>query len=182
MSTPFGTTRPSPAAVKAELAKYAFLRGLDAHSVDLSMLPAERRRFLATIGRRSTAQALSRREPEHRYPIVLALVSQCAVDVLDEVVQLFDQAVLATDHRAERKLEEKLAARAKASEDRLGLLDEVLSVGGRRRGPDSRPWAPGDSACAPGDSEGLLFPPAGVHPGSAGQYPLHRGPGRCWKR
>ena len=34
----------------------------------------------------------------------------------------------ATDHRAEHKLEEKLAARAKASEDRLGLLDEVLSV------------------------------------------------------
>lgn len=52
-----GPTRPSPAAVKAELAKYAFLRGLDAHSVDLSMLPAERRRFLAIIGRRSTAQA-----------------------------------------------------------------------------------------------------------------------------
>ena len=61
-----GPTRPSPAAVKAELAKYAFLRGLDAHSVDLSMLPAERCRFLATVGRGSTAQALSRREPERR--------------------------------------------------------------------------------------------------------------------
>jgi len=123
-----GPTRPSPAAVKAELAKYAFLRGLDADALDVSMLPAERRRFLATIGRRSTAQALSRREPERRYPILLTLLAQCAVDVLDEVVQLFDQAVSATDHRAERKLEEKLATRAKASEDRLGLLDEVLSV------------------------------------------------------
>lgn len=58
----------------------------------------------------------------------MTLLAQCAVDVLDEVVQLYDQAVSATDHRAERKLEEKLAARAKASEDRLGLLDEVLSV------------------------------------------------------
>jgi hypothetical protein len=82
------------------------LRGLDAHTLDLSALPAERRRFQATIGRRSTAQALARREPERRYPILLALVAQCAVEVLDKVVQLFDQALSATDHRAERKLEE----------------------------------------------------------------------------
>ncbi len=123
-----GPTRATPAAVKAELAKLGFLRGLDADELDLSGLPAERRRFLATIGRRSTAQALSRREPERRYPILLTLVAQCAVEVLDEVVQLYDQTLSSTDHRAERKLEEKLAARAKASEDRLGLLDEVLSV------------------------------------------------------
>ena len=38
-----GPTRPSPVAVKAELAKYAFLRGLDAHELDLSTLPTERR-------------------------------------------------------------------------------------------------------------------------------------------
>jgi TnpA family transposase len=48
--------------------------------------------------------------------------------VLDEVVQLYDQAVSATDHRAERKVEEQLVTKAKASEDRLGLLDELLSV------------------------------------------------------
>jgi hypothetical protein len=71
-----GPTRPSPAAVKAELAKLAFLRGLHAHRLDLGMLPAERRRFLATIGRRSTAQALARRDPERRYPILLTLLAQ----------------------------------------------------------------------------------------------------------
>ena len=60
--------------MKAEVAKLTFLRRLDAHTMDLSMLPAERRRFLAGVGRRLTAQALSRREPERRYPILLALV------------------------------------------------------------------------------------------------------------
>lgn len=45
--------------------------------LDLSALPAERRRFLATVGRRSTVQALMRRE-ERRYPILLALVAQRA--------------------------------------------------------------------------------------------------------
>jgi Domain of unknown function (DUF4158) len=54
-----------------------------AHLLDLSVLPTERRRFLATVGRRSTVQALERRE-ERRYPILLALVTQSAVDQLDE--------------------------------------------------------------------------------------------------
>ena len=57
------------------------------------MLPAERRRFLAGVGRRLTAQALQRREPERRYPILLTLLAQSAVDVLDEMLLLFDQAV-----------------------------------------------------------------------------------------
>ena len=53
-----GPTSSSPAAVKAELEKLAYLRRLDAHTLDLSMLPAERRRFLAGVGRRLTGQAL----------------------------------------------------------------------------------------------------------------------------
>ena len=81
-----GPTSSSPAAVKTELEKLAYLRRLDAHTVDLSMLPAERRRFLAGVGRRLTGQALQRREPERRYPILLTLLSQSAVDVLDETL------------------------------------------------------------------------------------------------
>lgn len=50
-----GPTQANPAAVKAELAKLAYLRALDAHTLDLSVLPAQRRRFLAGVGSRSTA-------------------------------------------------------------------------------------------------------------------------------
>ena len=71
--------------MKGELEKLAFLRGMDAHTLDLSVLPAERRRFLAGMGRRLTAQALARREPARRYPILLTLIAQSAVEVLDEV-------------------------------------------------------------------------------------------------
>jgi nucleotide-binding universal stress UspA family protein len=38
-----GPTTSSPTAIKAELAKLTFLRGLDAHTLDVSMLPAGRR-------------------------------------------------------------------------------------------------------------------------------------------
>ena len=83
-----GPVEASPAAVRSEVGKLGFLRGLDAHTLDLSVLPAERRRFLATVGRRLTAQALERREPHRRYPILLTLIAQSAVEVLDEVVAL----------------------------------------------------------------------------------------------
>ena len=76
-----GPTNASPAAVKTEVDKLGFLRRLDAHTLDLSTLPTERRRFLAGVGRRLTGQALSRREPERRYPILLTLLAQSAVDV-----------------------------------------------------------------------------------------------------
>jgi hypothetical protein len=86
-------TRPAveatASAVLTSVRKLAYLRGMDAHALDLSVLPAERRRFLATVGRRSTVQALMRRE-ERRYPILLALVAQSVADQLDEVIALFD--------------------------------------------------------------------------------------------
>lgn len=80
-----GATQASPEAIKAEIGKLRFLRGIGADEIELSVLPAERRRFLAGVGRRSTAQMLSRRDPERRYPILLTLVSQSAVEVLDAV-------------------------------------------------------------------------------------------------
>jgi hypothetical protein len=55
---------------------------MGAHTLDLSVLSAERRQFLATLGRRLTAQALQRREPERRYPILLTLAAQSAAEVL----------------------------------------------------------------------------------------------------
>ena len=88
-----GPTSSTPAAVKGELEKLAYLRGMDAHTLDLSVLPAERRRFLAGLGRRLTAQNLARRDDDRRYPILVTLAAQSAVDVLDEVLLLFDQAL-----------------------------------------------------------------------------------------
>lgn len=57
-----GATSASPMSIRAELDKLRYLRDLDAHALDLSMLPDARRRRLAGIGRRATNQALTRRE------------------------------------------------------------------------------------------------------------------------
>ena len=133
-----GPVEASPAAVKAEVAKLEFLRQMGAHTLDLSVLPAERRRFLATAGRRMTAQALARREPHRRYPILLALVAQSAAEVLDEVVQLSGQAVSARESKAARKMRDALAERGRAGEDRQVLLDSVLAVAADPAIPDEQ--------------------------------------------
>lgn len=116
------------AAVKTSIEKLIYLRNMDAHRLDMSMLPAERRRFLATVGRRSTNQALERRDPDRRYPILLALAAQSAADQLDEVVALFDQAVSARESRAKSCTEEELAERARRGEARHLLMDVILPV------------------------------------------------------
>lgn len=125
-----GPVEASPSAVRAEVEKLEFLRSLGAHALDLSVLPAERRRFLATVGRRLTGQALERRDAQRRYPILLTLLAQSAVEVLDEVVQLFDQAISARESKAERKMRDALAERGKAGEDRQELLDAILAIVG----------------------------------------------------
>jgi hypothetical protein len=73
------------------------------------VLPAERRRFLATMGRRLTPQALEGRDPQRRYPILLTVLAQSGTDVLDEVVALFDQAISAKFGAAERRMQPELA-------------------------------------------------------------------------
>ena len=123
-----GPVAATPASVKAELEKLAYLRGMDADTLDLSMLPAERRRFLAGLGRRLTAQNLARRDDDRKYPILLTLVAQSAVDVLDEVLLLFDQALSGRETAARERLTKALAERARGGEDRQALLDDILTV------------------------------------------------------
>ncbi|WP_431921125.1 DUF4158 domain-containing protein [Nonomuraea jabiensis] len=121
-------TDASATSVKTAVDKLLYLRNMDAHTLDMSVLAAERRRFLASVGRRSTNQALERREEQRRYPILLAVVTQSAIDQVDEVVMLFDQAVSARESRAKSKTDEALIERAKAGEARHLLLDVILPV------------------------------------------------------
>nr|WP_245673269.1 Tn3 family transposase [Nocardia lijiangensis] len=123
-----GAVEASASAVKTEVDKLGFLRNLGADRLDMSVLPAERRRFLATMGRRLTGQALERRDPQRRYPILLTLLAQSGTDVLDEVVALFDQAISAKLSQAENRMKDALAERGKSGEARQALLDDLLAI------------------------------------------------------
>jgi TnpA family transposase len=123
-----GATAATPEVLKAELDKLEFLRRHGADQLDLSRVPAGRRRMLAEIGRRSTNQALQRADADRRHPVLLATLAETYVEVLDELVQLLDQALAGADSRARHELSQRLVDRAKAEADRARLLDEVLDV------------------------------------------------------
>ena len=123
-----GATAATAEVVKAELAKLEFLRALGADRLDLTVLPAGRRRMLAKIGRRSTNEALQRADVDRRYPILLATLAETYVEVLDELVQLFDQALTGADSRARHELNRRLVERAHIEIDRGRLLDEILEI------------------------------------------------------
>jgi hypothetical protein len=123
-----GATVATPELLKAELDKLEFLRRHGAEHLDLSRLPVGRRRMLAEIGRRSTNQALQRAAVDRRHPVLLATLAETYVEVLDELVQLLDQALAGADSRARHELSQRLVDRAKAEVDRGRLLDEILDV------------------------------------------------------
>lgn len=117
----------SATSVKTAIDKLTWLRAIDAHQMDVSVLPKERRRFLAQVARRSTNQGLERRK-ERKFPILLAFVAQAAVNQLDEVVALFDQAVSARESRAKSKTDEALVERAMKGEARRLVTEMILPV------------------------------------------------------
>jgi hypothetical protein len=88
--------------------------------------PAERRRFLTTVGRRLTAQALERRDSQRRYPILLTLLPQSATDVPNEVVQLFNQTRPSPRReQGGRRMRDALASEARPG-DQQALLGDLL--------------------------------------------------------
>jgi len=123
-----GASAATPEVLKAELAKLEFLRAHGADRLDLSALPAGRRRMLAETGRRSTNQALQRADVDRRHPILLATLAETYVEVLDELVQLLDQALAGADSRARYELSQRIVERARGEIDRGRLLDEVLDI------------------------------------------------------
>jgi hypothetical protein len=98
------------------------------HRRPVRLATPARRRFLAQLGRRSTAQALARSDPDRRHPILLATLAETAVEILDELVSLFDQALAVADSRARHQIAERLLAQAHAETERDQLLDNLLDV------------------------------------------------------
>ena len=123
-----GATSASPESVKAEVAKLAFLRDLGADRLDLSAVPPERLRHLASLARRSAPRALRQMAPERRHPVLLAAVAHGYTEVTDEIVRLFDQAMAATDSRARHRMVARQAELVQADAERLVLLEEILDV------------------------------------------------------
>jgi len=121
-------TTASPAAIAEEIAKLELLETMHVDEVDIAVIAPERARHLASLGRRSTPQAIRRMPVERRYPILLASAAQTYGAVIDEIVALFDRALGTTESRTRYRVAERKAEIVAADMGRLVLLDEILPV------------------------------------------------------
>ena len=120
-----GASGESPGSIKSEVAKLAFLRQLGAHEWDLSDLNPNRRKFLAQVGRRSTSQTLQRMPDRRRYPILVVLLHETTLDLVNEIVDLFNRALKKTGSRSRRELEAWRVATAQASNEKVRLFSRL---------------------------------------------------------
>jgi len=123
-----GATSASSDAAKMEVAKLAYLEGIGADHLDLSAIPPERLRQLATVARRSTPRALRLMDPERRHPILLAALAAAHTEIVDETVRVFDMMLSATDTSARDVVAKRQLDALQANLERLELLDDILDV------------------------------------------------------
>lgn len=121
-------TSNSPKTIMAGLQKLGKLQKWQVGNWNLSALNPNRRKQLAQIGFRSTAQALSRMNKTRRYPILLAFLAQLYEEVLDELVEIFDRLLAAVSSRADRQLIEIRQEIALLAGDKIKLLLELVRI------------------------------------------------------
>lgn len=121
-------TANSPKTVLNGLEKLQKLQKWKVDDWNLSSINPNRRKQLANIGFRSTAQALSRMNKTRRYPILLAFLSQFYEEVLDELVEIFDRLLMTISSRTERKLLQIQQEIALLAGDKIKLLQELVKI------------------------------------------------------
>jgi len=121
-------TANTPDALLDVAAKLAWLRERGVDGWDLSVLPANRLKMLARLGRRYTNQALQRMGPERRYPTLVALLAQTLVDATDEAVDVFDACLAGVFARSKRALREHDEAVARSAEEKVRLFHRLGSL------------------------------------------------------
>ncbi|CAN5445908.1 hypothetical protein BH10ACI1_BH10ACI1_08530 [soil metagenome] len=121
-------TSNSPKTILAGLNKLGKLQQWQVSRWNLSSVNPNRRKQLAQIGFRSTAQALSRMNKIRRYPILLAFLTQLYEEVMDELVEIFDRLLATITSRADRKLNEIRQQIALLAGDKIKLLQELVRI------------------------------------------------------
>jgi hypothetical protein len=120
-----GATANTSASILETVEKLSFLRKGGVHLLDLSVLNPNRKKFLAHIGKRSTSYGLQQIAPMRRYPILACFAHQAWVDVIDELVDLYDRCLAYSYGHARHDLEDYQLSIAKASNEKLKLFQMI---------------------------------------------------------
>lgn len=123
-----GAVSNTPDAILQTIEKLEFLNGAKVDQWDLSSLNPNRQKFLATIGRRSTNQALARMTETRRYPVLLAFLRQSLIDITDELIDLFDRCLADAYARSKREHKEHRLKVAKTINEKLIIFHKMSDL------------------------------------------------------
>lgn len=89
------------------------------------LLNPNRRKFLATLGRKATPAYLKQMQPERRYPVLLAVVAQALEDITDETLDLFIAYLGEANSRAGDELSDFRLRTARSTDDKVRHLQAI---------------------------------------------------------
>lgn len=95
----------SASDILATLSKLAFAQEWSIDDWQLTTLPPARVHHLVQIARRSSNQAVQRKSPRQRYPLLMAFLADTRERLTDEVLDLYDHRIAQTERGARRDLE-----------------------------------------------------------------------------
>lgn len=122
------STSCAPAAIVEQLDKLAFLRQLGADQWTLDTVPANRRRHLAAVVRRSEGAALARRPELVRYPALLCFCAEQVGRLTDEILDRTDEAIGTAHGRARNELQRAKLKTASQANEKVHLLELLLGL------------------------------------------------------
>ncbi len=118
----------SPESICQTLEKIDFLEVAGVSLWDMSMVNFNRLKFLSRLAQSSTNQALQRSIPERRYPILVAFMFQALEELIDEVIELFDQSISQTYTRAKNSLKKHQEQVQEDINEKVRMLKTIGSI------------------------------------------------------
>ena len=115
----------APNSILANIERLDFLKKNGVHKWDVSKLSPNRRKMLAQIGHKSTAQALRRLSLKKRYPIIICFLFECIENVTDELLEMFDKNLAGIHSKAKNDLQDFRTATARSTDEKLKVLSKL---------------------------------------------------------
>jgi len=123
-----GTVTNSPAAIRTTIEKLERLRQWGVPTWQVHGIHPNRRKVLAHIGYKASAQALQRVAPQRRYPILIAFLTHLLEETTDEAIDLFIACMADAERRARREWKDLQVTLASTTNDKLQLLYELGTI------------------------------------------------------
>lgn len=118
----------SPAEILSSIEKLNWLKNKSIHHWDISIINPNRIKYLTQIARKSRAQGIFRMNEEKRYPILICFVYQSLIDIIDEIIEMFDGCLFKAYTRSKHDFDAFRLRIANQTNEKVCLLRDISSI------------------------------------------------------